>query len=370
MESVPNTGIRPSAITAGQTSPYSDWQKAEGVPIYTGSSVADLHTLPVEPWARVGQKGALVSLGDQEFDDGWMVEIAPGGQTEVQHHMFEATIYVVEGRGATTIWQKGSDRKQTVEWQQGSLFSPPINSYYQHFNLDGQAPARLYAATTCPLMINILRNPNAVFNNDFVFTDRFDPSDDFFAKTGQSAGLRRWHTNLVPDLRTFKLDDWRERGTGSTNMFFSMSSNATSAHVSEFPVGSYKKAHRHMTGAHVIILGGVGYSLLWFNGEKEPRKVDWKEGTILTPKDNEYHQHFNTGATPARYLAFTFNRIVINNVNEIAMGADVSEKDGGWQIEYEDEDPRIWEFFGGECAKNGAEVVLARPNYRQPVGTR
>ena len=186
METMPNTGIRPSAITAGQTSPYSEWRQGEGVPVYTGSYVTDLHAVPVEPWARVGQKGAFVCLGDQEFDDGWLMEIAPGGQTEVQHHMFEATIYVVEGRGATTIWQKGSDQKQTVEWRQGSLFSPPINCYYQHFNLDGQKPARLYAATTCPLMINILRNPEAVFNNDFQFADRFNPSDDFFAKTGQT----------------------------------------------------------------------------------------------------------------------------------------------------------------------------------------
>src|SRR5438445_536542 len=80
----------------------------------------DLHTAEVAPWPRIGQKGALVCLAEQEQDDGWLVEIDPGGQTEVLHHLFETTIYVVEGRGATTIWQAGSDRKQTVEWQTGS----------------------------------------------------------------------------------------------------------------------------------------------------------------------------------------------------------------------------------------------------------
>jgi len=366
-ENQPSTGIRPSAITAGTSSPYLEWAKGEGVPFHTGSAFPDLNTLEVKPWARFGQKGALVCPADQEVDDGWLVEIAPGGQTEIQHHLFESSTYVLAGRGATTIWQKGSDRKQTVEWQQGSLFSPPINCYYQHFNLDGQNPARLYAATTCPLQMNISRTADFIFNCDYVFADRFNPTDDFFSKTGQSAGMRRWHTNLVPDLRTFKLEDWRERGTGSSNMFFSMSSNAMSAHVSEFPVGSYKKAHRHMTGAHVILLNGVGYSLLWFAGEKERRKVDWKAGTLFSPKDAEYHQHFNTGTTPARYLAFTFGRMVITNSNEIAMGADVSEKDGGWQIEYEDQDPEVHAIFETECRQNGAAVTLPTPSYRNRV---
>ena len=100
---------------------YQQWQAGEGIPSYTGSYVADLYNLEVAPWARTGQKGAFVNLASQELDDGQLTEIAPGGQTEVQHHLYESLTYVLEGRGATMIWQKDGP-KQTVEWQRGSLF--------------------------------------------------------------------------------------------------------------------------------------------------------------------------------------------------------------------------------------------------------
>src|SRR5687768_75042 len=67
--------------------PYQQWLRGEGVPVYTGSYVADLHTAEVAPWPRFGQKGAIVQLGDQEISDGWLVEIAPGGKTDPIHHL-------------------------------------------------------------------------------------------------------------------------------------------------------------------------------------------------------------------------------------------------------------------------------------------
>ncbi len=45
-------------------------------------------------------------------------------------------------------------------------------------------------------------------------------------------------------------------------------------HCIEFPPWTYKKKHRHGVGAHVIVLNGQGYSLLSFEGEKEPRRSD------------------------------------------------------------------------------------------------
>ncbi len=361
MSAAPGNASGGSAWGPPKETPYSNWCKEEGVPLYTGSYVSDLHTAEVRDWPRFGQKGALISLAAQEQNDGWLIEIAPGKETKPIHHLFEATYYVVDGRGATTIWQPGSSKKQTVEWQAGSLFSPPLNSHYQHFNLDGQKPARLFAATTAPMQINMVRNAEFVFNCDYVFADRYNEQDDYFTNPGQKIATRRWQTNFIPDTRGFKLEDWKERGAGGTNMFFVMSGNAMSAHMSEFPTGTYKKAHHHGPGAEIIILSGIGYSLLWYKGDKQKLKVDWKEGSLFSPRDGEYHQHFNSGPTPARYLAYTFGNLYIGNTAYNRAGADVSEKEGGWQIEYEDEDADVLATFEAECKKNGAEVKLDHP---------
>lgn len=339
-------------------SAYDLWQQEEGIPITRGSYVADLYSLEVRPWARTGQKGAFVNLADQQHDDAYVLEIAPGESTRPLHHLFEATIHILTGRGATTIWQEGMPR-QTIEWQRGSLFSPPLNCSYQHFNLDGQQPARLFAVTNAPMVMNCFRNPDFVFNNGYVFDDRYRGEPDYFTSPGEFTPPRDWKTNFVADLRSFKLQVTNVRGAGASNAFFYMSANQMVAHMSEFPRGTYKKAHRHGPGAHVTILDGVGYSLLWFPGE-QPRKVDWEDGSVISPKQGEFHQHFNIGPRAARYLALRLGEL---NTSRDYGEPSLSSREGGTQIEYEDEEPWIYEQYVEECAKRGSEVVLARPRY-------
>jgi hypothetical protein len=345
-------------------SPYRAWQKNEGIPINAGSAVSDLKGLEVKPWPRTGQKGAFVNLAGQEHDDAYVLEIAPQGQTETLHHNFEILIYVLNGRGATSFWQP-EGRKQTVEWGEGSVFSPPLNCYYQHFNLDGTAPARLFAVTNAPMVMNMYRSVDYVFNDPYVFKDRYDGEDNYFSDPGQRLNSNMWQTNFIPDMRSFKLDSRPGRGAGGFLTQFSLANNAMAAHCSEFPPGTYKKAHRHGVGAHVIILNGDGYSLLWFEGEKDRRKVDWKSGTVLSPKELEYHQHFNTGPTNARYLAFRLGDLDTTRAERIARSASGDEETELNGINYEDEDPEVYALYERECAKHGAEVKLPKPTYRR-----
>ena len=128
-----------------------------------------------------------------------------------------------------------------------------------------------------------------------------------------------------------------------------------SAHISEFPVGTYKKAHRHGSGAHVVIIGGEGYSLMWPEGEPIQR-FDWRDGSVVVPPENWFHQHFNTGATPARYLALKARgRKHLRPWGSKIYAVDQSVAGGGDQIEYEDEDPKIRRMFEEALAKNGVK---------------
>src|SRR5205807_2416350 len=82
-------------------------------------------------------------------------------------------------------------------------------------------------------------------------------------------GRHMWETNSVPDLRGFKLHEWKERGAGGSNMMFVLADGTMHAHMSEMPVGTYKKAHRHEADFHIFPVTGQGYSLFWYEGERD-----------------------------------------------------------------------------------------------------
>jgi uncharacterized RmlC-like cupin family protein len=342
-------------------SAYEEWQQQEGVPVYESYYIEDMYTLELGPWARKGGKGAYVNLAYQYEDDAYIVEIPPGGQLNPEHHMYEALIFVLTGRGATTVWGKNTP-KRTVEWKPGSLFAPPLNMTYQHFNASGTEPARLLAVTRQPKLFELTRSPDFIYNCDWQFTERFGGEEDYFTDPGRRLKRLFWKTNFVPDVRSFPLEEYPERGPGF-NMKFTLSENSLTAHVSEFPIATYKKGHRHNAGAHVIIIGGQGYSLLWYEGDKERMRVNWKDGAILSPSEGMYHQHFNTGPTPARYLALRLGGHPEYQTKR-AQQADYWAERRVDQIEYEEEDPGIRAEYEAEIAKYGLKLQLEEDNFR------
>ena len=123
------------------------------------------------------------------------------------------------------------------------------------------------------------------------------------------------------------------------------------------PVGTYKKGHKHGADFHVFCVHGTGYSLLWYSGDKDFVRVDWNHGVVFATHDCMFHQHFNTNPTPARYLAIALGSqrypFVESKRKHFDTGVDTSLKDGGNQIEYEDQDPRIHRIYLEELRKNG-----------------
>ncbi|HYU20840.1 MAG TPA: cupin domain-containing protein [Chloroflexota bacterium] len=352
------------AVTRFLIDTYLDWVAGEGVPVLEDFGF-DLLAVETAAWPRMGggARGAYVHVkGRGDFVNAYVCELAPGGQTEPQQHLFEEVVYVLSGRGSTTI-RTAAGARHSFEWGTGSLFALPLNTGYQHFNTSGRDPARFAAVTSLPLVLNAFHNERFVFDNPWDFSDRHG-EERFFRGEGEflpvRPGRHQWQTNFVPDLRTFQLQAWEQRGIGSSNIKFILADGTMHAHMSELAVGAYKKAHRHGPDFHIFPVTGQGYSLLWYAGEQEFRRIDWQHGSLYAPPDQMFHQHFNTAPYPSRYLAVAFGSIRYPFVSDKkALFGDAGDKDvaqGGRQIEYEDEDPRVRAIFEAALATHEVEV--------------
>lgn len=334
---------------------YAQWRSEQGLDSVEGYFIPDLFTVPLRPWPRTGGAGVFINLlGAAETDDAYVCEIPPGASLKPERHVYEELILILSGRGATTVWQADGP-KQTFEWQEGSLFSPPLNAWHQIFNGQGDKPARFLAVTAAPFVMGLIGNLGFIFENDFVFADRFAGQADYFGRRGKSGPGRVWESNFIPDVYSFPLQEQPRRGLASRNIHFQMAENTMAAHISEFAVGTYKKAHRHGPGAHVIILSGEGYSLLWEEGRKRER-INWHKGSMFVPPERWFHQHFNTGREPARYLALRWGS------SKFALGegyqTDTDRRSGGDQIEYDDEDPEIQGIYRKELSRTGIDFRM------------
>ncbi len=336
--------------------PYDLWQDSQGIPIVRGHCVEDLRTLPLAAWQLMGTLGCFINLvGSGRTCGAYVCEMPPRGETQPQRYLFEQLIYVVKGSGATSVWNEGT-KKQTFEWQEGSLFAPPLNAWHQHFNVQGSETTRFVALTDAPQMINRFRNVDFIFGNDFSFKDRFNGEEGYYNGKGREIATHRtWESNLIADVRDFSLKDRSLRGQGATGIRLHLAANTMSAHLEQYPSGTYPRGHRHGPGAHIVILSGEGYSFLWEQGQPRVR-INWCPGSLFVPPANWFHQHFNPGREPVRYLAlkpwgFTYK------VEDLSK-TDQDIKSGGTQIEYKDQDPEIHAIFLSECKERGTKAAV------------
>ncbi len=342
---------------------YEIWQNNEGIPVHDMFHVDDLMALELGRWDRLGCDAAFLNLADHFISSAMILDLDPGQKTIPFRHMFETWVFVVRGKGETLVRQDNA-QDTVVPWQSRSLFGPPLNTTYQHRNTDSEERARILMVTNAPLTFNLYHSDKFVFENDFVFDDRYNGEQGYFNPTYEVMAPRYIRTNMVSDVRDYYLHEWKDRGNSARSIFLSMSHHTIGAHVSEFAPGTYKKAHRHGPGAHVIILQGRGYSLNWPEGS-EPKRVDWKENSMFSPPDMWYHQHFNTGAEPARYLALKSKGAPEHPIRIGMPGPNADPETAKLhQIEYEDEDPQIYEDFAAELKRNGVEIAQQRPRYR------
>src|SRR5213594_1222592 len=330
---------------------YEEWRKREGVPLVGGVYIKEMKAVELGPWPR---------KGDDEADE-HIVELSPGSYTAPLRHMYTEALYVVSGHGSTSVW-RDEHAKQTFEWGPGSYFVLPTNAWHQFFNASLSQPARWFSVTDLPQLLRQWASEDFVFNNPYDFNDRYAGEPDYFTAEAKLYKGRVWETNFIPDIKKLPLYEWKSRGGGGTNAFMVMVAGMMESHVSRFESGHYKKAHRHGPGAHLYITQGEGYVLT--QRGNEPRiRCDWQEGSLYLSGAGEglwLHQHFNVGATPATYLVmnqglsrkYAANRWQAREYTVLRTG-EVSGKEGGRQVEYEDEDPEIHRIFEAELKKRG-----------------
>jgi gentisate 1,2-dioxygenase len=92
--------------------------------------------------------------------DAYIQEIPPDSRTGKHRHMAEEFIFFLSGRGYSLHWDVEltemaetfhwgiSETPQRFDWEATDWMYIPVNTVHQHFNLDGDEPARLLSATS------------------------------------------------------------------------------------------------------------------------------------------------------------------------------------------------------------------------------
>jgi hypothetical protein len=350
---------------------YDDWIEKlalEGIPIYRGNHIADMRTVEVGWWEEKNCGAAFLQLdGQWRVVDVRLTEVPPGGTTAPFKMAMDEKVYVLSGYGQCSIWADGHP-KRSFEFQPHSLFFIPPNYNYELNNLRGDTPARLVHSTRLDIAASLINNPDFFFNNPLVDTSILYGDEDIFSEAKVIAapeGMDQralWTSNFIPDVHAWDhLEPYRRRGAGGMTVAFSAvhgGRQATRATMSVFPAQRYKMGHVHDAGAIIVIPRGEGYSVLWKPGSNERLVAHWKEGSLLVPPHMWYHQHFNMGSEPARYLK---------------LNGHIPAFRESHQIDYSEEESWVRRNFDQELAKRGMESDMPEecyttPNYQWPYG--
>src|SRR5262249_53296823 len=175
-----------------------------------------------------------------------------------ERHMFEEIMVVVEGRGTTEIWTDDQKKLHTFEWQRGSMFSIPLNTWHRLINA-ASSPALILVASTAPNVMNLYRDTDWIFNCPVTFPARFDGSQDFFKPKDHIPldplrGPAMPKSNLIPAIINGQPHLDNRRSPGYLRVEPNMANNVFYGFVGEHETGRYSKAHAHMSSAVLVCL--------------------------------------------------------------------------------------------------------------------
>ena len=357
-------------ISMDRASPYDLWTQSIGIPIHEGYFAEDVRTIDLGWWEERQCYAAFLKLVGQEgVTEARVTEIPPGKTLPPMKFALDEVVYVIEGNGLTTVSIENKDPKKTFEWTKHSLFMIPRNITFEMTNAQGTRPVRLLHYNSLPVSMRILPDPSAYFNgNNLPMVENVVSSEGGGLYGAAQAvqqpnrpdgtpGMGYWIGNFFPDMKAWdKLAAFRGRGAGGHVVWIRYPGAMMVNHMSVFPSRTYKKAHRHGPGVVIIIPDGEGFSVMWPEGG-EKVVIPWHEGSVFVPPDRWFHQHFNVGGEPARYLAFHGPQLSNRGYAERVQRASD-------QIEYPEEEAWIREKFEGELATRGLTTLMPDEAYK------
>ena len=83
-------------------------------------------------------------------------EMPAGVFKKAHRHSSDAFILLTSGKGYSITWPEGRyEDRVRVDWQEGTIFVPPIYWYHQHYNPEPVGAARYMAINAPPIVVNL-----------------------------------------------------------------------------------------------------------------------------------------------------------------------------------------------------------------------
>ena len=303
-----STDVTPDLDTKFMVDPYLNWVKAEGALIHEGPAL-DLMTLDVKQWSRFGMKGAVCHVdGRCDFLTAFLFALDAGQSSEPVRHTYEEVFYVLAGSGQTHI-TLSDGHEITIEWGAKKVFSIPVNATARH--KAGPQAARFVSLSDLRYLMGLYRNEAFLFGNSSPLHGR--------QKRALEAGLVKDPISAPPSSDELTPLDLADLSIG--------------VDITTLAPKTSTLARRQFQGRHILGVEGEGFTLSFSHATSEIRRTDWRHGMLVGCKNMQFHQHFNAGGSPARFMGvelgslsspmFRSRRAVYGDTSVYASGAAV-----------------------------------------------
>jgi gentisate 1,2-dioxygenase len=269
-------------------------------------------------------------------DEAW-----PGWKLLGHRHLIDAVIYIVQGRGYSIL------DAVRYDWEAGDFLCVPTFGWHRHVNV-GDEPVTYIASTTTPfsMALGVSIHEDERYPEHWVFAQKSEDARrtlipggaevngavngavpgsqsvaEFGAEHSLASHLYEQQVNFAPAEESrrrasrvvVKPADIQFGRTRMGNLAYvvdprlGFNTHVMSTLLADIPAGRHSGAHRHLYEEVNYVLAGEGYSVI------DDRTYEWKAGDSLNIPVFAWHQHFNTGAEPARFLVHT-TRAAMDNL--------------------------------------------------------